>query len=78
MKAYTDYPIKNLGDKSGEIAPIREVEVLSYDMNKYCLVLVGGVKQEIKAGYIYKKSGRCTEVPCFLHDELTHLPETKD
>jgi hypothetical protein len=29
MKAYTDYPFTELGDISGEKAPIREVRVIS-------------------------------------------------
>ena len=57
MLAYTDYPMPFLGDKKGEIAPTREVEVLSYDGNKYCVILVKSpnqiVKAEIKAGYLY-------------------------
>ena len=39
MKAYTDAPIEELGDISGEIAPIRECEILSYDEDKYCMIL---------------------------------------
>jgi len=77
MKAYTDCPIKELGDIGGELAPIRECEILSYDGNKYCVILVEGVKSEIKSGYLYKKHGRIGEVPCFLHKDLIHLPETE-
>lgn len=31
-----------------------EIEVLSYDRNKYCIVKHDGVEDEIKQGYIYK------------------------
>lgn len=62
---YTDYPFVALGDEPYKEAPIREVIVLSYDGNKYCDVLVSGVKSNIKAGYIYTKPGRCGEVPKF-------------
>jgi hypothetical protein len=36
---------------------------LSYDDNKYCEVLVAGIKKEIKSGYLYSKFGRYREVP---------------
>lgn len=63
MIAWTDYPIVELGDISGKFAPIREIEVLSYDGNKYCEIVVGGVITTIKAGYIYQAFGRIGEVP---------------
>lgn len=40
MKAFTDYPILELGDISGEEAPIREVKILYYDGDKRCKVVV--------------------------------------
>lgn len=66
MIAWTDYPILELGDEGGKIAPIRVIEVLSYDRNKYCWIRVLGtdVLENIKAGYIYKEEGRCGEVEC--------------
>lgn len=42
MQAYTDYPFEFLGDIIGEEAPVRQVEVLSYDSDKYCKILVDG------------------------------------
>lgn len=65
MKAYTDYPILHLGDISGEEAPIREVKILYYDGDKRCKVLVQGVEEEIKTGYLYTKPVRCEEA----HDQ---------
>jgi hypothetical protein len=65
MKAWTDYPFISLGDESGKKAPIRQIDVLSYDGNKYCRVVVEGVEEEIKSGYIYTESGRLGEVPVF-------------
>jgi hypothetical protein len=62
---YTDYPIIELGDKSGEIAPIREIIPISYDNDKYCNAIVGGIETKIKSGYIYTKKGRCLKVPAF-------------
>jgi hypothetical protein len=63
IRTYTDYPITELGDTEGEIAPIRECRVISYDNNKYCEVSVCGVVKSIKSGYIYFKPGRSQEVP---------------
>lgn len=63
MKAFTDYPFVELGDLSGEIAPIRSCIVTSYDGNKYCKIVVGRLGTEIKAGYLYTKPGRLGEVP---------------
>ena len=63
MKAWTDYPFTELGDTAGKEAPIRRIDVLSYDSDKYCKVLVCGVESEVKLGYIYEKPGRCGEVP---------------
>ena len=62
MKAYTDYPIIELGDAPGVEAPIREVEVVSFDRNKYCYIVVDGVETSVKLGYLYRKPGRCGEV----------------
>jgi len=62
---YTDYPIFELGDEPNKEAPIRTVMVLSYDGDKYCDIIVGGVVSTIKAGYIYKERGRCGEVEKF-------------
>lgn len=68
MKAWTDYPITELGDIPHKKAPIRQVTVLYYDGDKYCKVLVGGVTKEIKSGYLYKEMGRLLEVePVELH-----------
>lgn len=74
MKAWTDYPFTALGDTSGQIAPIREIEVLSYDRDKYCRVRVEGHEDEIKAGYIYQKPGRVCEVPPVRIADLLTLP----
>lgn len=62
-KLYTDYPFIELGDTPQEIAPVREVQLVSYDQNKYCVIVVEGVQTEIKAGYIYTQRGRLGDVP---------------
>jgi len=61
--AWTDYPILRMGDVSGKPAPVRKCTVLSYDGNKYCRVKVSRYVEEIKAGYIYSRVGRCGDVP---------------
>lgn len=58
MKAYTDYPFRLLGDLEYKEAPMREIEVLSYDGDKYCNIVVNGILTEIKLGYIYKTPKR--------------------
>lgn len=77
MKAYTDYPFTFLGDIPNQKAPIREIEVLSYDQDKYCQIIVEGQTTEIKRGYIYQKPGRLMEVPQVLENDLEKLPITK-
>ena len=47
MKAWTDYPFEYLQDEAGKKAPVREVEVLSYDGDKYCRVRVCGHEDEL-------------------------------
>lgn len=74
MKAWTDYPFINLGDKPNEVAPVREIEVLSYDGDKYCRVKFAGVfEEEIKSGYIYQREGRYGEVPHITRRQLEIL-----
>lgn len=73
MKAWTDYPFTQLGDEDGKEAPVREIEVLSYDDDKYCRISVCGCEDEIKAGYIYQREGRYGEVPQITHQQLAML-----
>lgn len=61
MRAYTDYPFHFLGDTDGEEAPIRQVEVLYYDQDKRCKIVVEGVETEVKTGYLYTKPLRYEE-----------------
>lgn len=74
MKAYTDYPIFKLGDVSGDLAPVRECEIIAYDQDKYCTIVVDGVIDEVKAGYLYKTPGRFREAKTFTIKELLTLP----
>ena len=74
MSYWTDYPFTKLGDRSGELAPIRKIEVLAYDRSKYCKIRVMGIEEEIKSGYIYTKPGRVTKVPSISRNTLHSLP----
>jgi len=58
MRVFTDYPFEELGDEAFKEAPVREVEVLSYDGDKYCRVLFDGRELEVKSGYLYVSPGR--------------------
>lgn len=73
MKAWTDYPFIFLGDTAGRKAPVREIDVLSYDGDKYCRIRVCGMTGEIKAGYIYQSKGRLGEVPALTQEQLEEL-----
>ena len=78
MKAWTDYPFTQLGDTAGKIAPVREIEVVEYDDDKYCVIRIYGkddsyVTSEIKAGYIYQQPGRFGDVPGITKDQLAAL-----
>lgn len=74
FKFWTDYPVVELGDTEGQIAPVRECDVIAYDGDKYCTVIVGGVTTSFKAGYIYTRPGRCGEVPPITRRVLSQLP----
>jgi hypothetical protein len=64
MIAFTDYPITELGDTPYVEAPIRQVSVVYYDGEEYCLVEVAGMLLKyIKAGYLYEQYGRNGDVP---------------
>lgn len=78
MIAYTDYPFEFLGDTPNWCGPIREIEVLSYDRNKYCRIIVEGWYAEIKRGYIYQQPGRLLEVDQVSEEDLGKLPNHLD
>jgi hypothetical protein len=73
MRAWTDYPFTELGDIPNTEAPVREVSVVAYDMDKYVLLAVPGVKELIgvKRCYVYEKPGILGEVPKF---DVTLVP----
>lgn len=64
ITCWTDYPFVELGDVSGQKAPIRQVNVVSYDQNKHVTVSFKDNDSflELKAGYLYSKPGRYGQV----------------
>lgn len=52
MKAYTDYPM-SLANGHVINSEVVQVEVLSYDRNKYCWVKWKGDFHHIKSGYLF-------------------------
>jgi len=70
MKAYTDYPFARLGDVWHEETPIRKCIVTSYDVDKYCKIVIAGCEEEVKSGYLYSKVGRCGEVSAINLESL--------
>lgn len=75
MEAWTDYPFEWLGDEPYRKAPVRKIQVLSYDGNKYCRISVCGGEDEIKSCYVYTEKGRYGEVPVIPKDKLSTLLE---
>lgn len=63
MNFFTDYPIAELGDALGKIAPVRPCKALAWDGDKYADVEVEGIKTNFKVGYLYPKAQRCGEGP---------------
>jgi len=67
VQAWTDYPLCKdatisgpVLDEPGKPAPIREVEVLGWDGNKYARVKFEQGTYTFKVGYLYTKSFRLT------------------
>lgn len=77
LYGWTDYPIERLCDKPGERAPVRACRIISYDGDKYVRIVIGGVEESIKRGYIYRKRGRLTldgpDMPTFTYRECSDL-----
>lgn len=71
---WTDYPFTQLGDVAHTEAPIREVQALSYDGDKYVRIrLPDGSTDEIKSGYLYTAEGRIGTVPRISRQALQAL-----
>tara|TARA_R110002012_G_scaffold73124_2_gene186656 strand:+ start:467 stop:709 length:243 start_codon:yes stop_codon:yes gene_type:complete len=52
---YTDYPVRELGDKPNEYPPTREFILLSYDGDKYCTIrhIESKIELKVKSGYLF-------------------------
>lgn len=61
---WTDYPILELGDISGQPAPYRGVTVLCYDGDRYARVKIRGTEIciDIKTGYLYSNPGKTRKI----------------
>jgi hypothetical protein len=73
VRAWTDYPIPEAGDAAYKPAPLRLVNVVSWDGHKYCEV--EGTRELIKRCYLYKRRGRCGRVPRLSTRQLRKLPD---
>lgn len=64
ITCWTDYPFIELGDTPGQKAPIRHVNVIRYDGNKYVTVSFEncGDWLSMKACYLYRQCGRLGQV----------------
>jgi hypothetical protein len=59
ITCWTDYPFVELGDEPNKPALIRHVNIVSYDGDKYCQVLLKGHDLlDVKIGYLYSQFGR--------------------
>lgn len=72
MKAWTEYPLENK-EYEGLGLVWREIEVLSWDRDKYLIVIFEGHRSMIKAGYVFRE-GELKEN--LTRQELDSLPET--
>ena len=75
ITGWTDYPFTELGDVPFKPAPIRRVNVISYDGDKYAKISFKdhGDILEVKAGYLYRKPGRCGDVECISRRKLERM-----
>lgn len=71
---WTDYPLSEFGDSPHREAPVRQVELVAYDGNKYVQCLFAGLPVTIKAGYIYASAGRAGTATPISRDDLASLP----
>ena len=76
--AFTDMPFEVLGDIPHQVAPIRQIELLAYDGDKYVTARSGEHIVELKSGYVYTEQGRCGNVDTISYDILNALPSEYD
>lgn len=75
ITGWTDYPFVELGDIPYKPAPIRHVNVLRYDGNKYVTVSFEncGDVLSMKRGYLYRKRGRLGQVKTISERKLERM-----
>ena len=74
MRAWTDYPISELGDKKGQPGPIREVTIVHFDGGDTAEVMFKGVTLTVKVDRLYLRSGRAAEAPLKPPSEKLKAP----
>jgi hypothetical protein len=52
MKAWTDYPFLGT-DRSFREAPVRKINIIGWDGDKYVRISSRGLEAWVKSGYIY-------------------------
>ena len=70
MKAYTDYPLLDPATDN----EVKEIDVLSYDRNKYVVVRYNDEEHEVKRGYIWKDSKLTKGFPTIAWTSLPSAP----
>jgi hypothetical protein len=77
VRAWTNYPINELGDRPGKIAPVRLVDALSFHRDKYCRMRVDSVVGLVKRCYLYRPRGRCGQAARWSDCQLKKPPITR-
>jgi len=75
IKGWTNYPFVELGDTSRLLGPMRKCEVLTYDGDKYCEILIEGYVVSAKRGYIFPSTDDCRKgTPSISWEHIGVLP----
>ncbi len=79
ITCWTDYPFSELGDVPYHQAPIRHVNIVTYDGDKYARVSFAnnGNLLEVKVGYLYSKPGRYGQVKCVNPRKIERMGDGK-
>ena len=63
MRAWTDYPISELGDKRGQRGPIREVTIIHYDGGDTADVMFKSATVTVKVDRLYLRPDGAAAAP---------------
>lgn len=79
ITGWTDYPFEELGDTPGKPAPIRHINVVSYDGDKYAVVSFekSGDFLSVKIGYLYSQPGRYGQVKPINRRKIERMGDGK-